>query len=68
MKIYVVLLLAGMTAFARADEGVDILDPARVSALLAVQDRLDAVAAAITKCMEGGREHSVCVCEHRELI
>jgi len=68
MKVSVALLLASMATFARADEGVDILNPARVSGLVTIQNNLDAVAAAIMKCMQGGREHNVCVCEHRELI
>lgn len=68
MKYTFVLLLASMATLVWADESVDITDPAQISGLLAIQDNLDAVSAAIMTCMDRGGKHAACVCEHRELV
>ena len=68
MKLIAILLLAATTSFALADDGVDITDPSRVSELVALQEKLDAVSTAIMGCMDSGGTHQACLCEHRDLI
>lgn len=68
MKQSLIILLAVITNFVWADEGVDITNPAQVSELLDLQEKLDSVSNAIMGCLDSGEEHSVCICKHKELV
>jgi hypothetical protein len=68
MKKLLIILLISITHLAWADEGVDITNPAQVSALQNLQEKLDSVATAIMGCMSSGKSHNACMCKHKELI
>ena len=68
MKQLLIILLAVITPFVWADEGVDITNPVQVSELLDLHEKLDSVANAIMGCMDSGEEHAACICKHKELI
>lgn len=67
--IYTLLILLATNAnFVWADEGIDITNPSQVSALVAISERLDAVSTAIMGCMDSGKGHNTCLCEHKGLV
>ncbi len=68
MKQLLIILLAVITPFVWADEGVDITNPVQVSELLDLHEKLDSVSNAIMGCMDSGEEHAACICKHKELI
>ena len=68
MKQLLIILLAAITHFVWADEGVDITNPVQVSELHHLQEKLDSVSNAIMECMDSGEEHNICQCKHKELI
>ena len=65
---YLVLLLIAMASPAWAEGAIDVADPVLVSELNRLQDQVDTVSTAIMGCMETGREHQACMCEHRGKI
>ena len=62
------MLLTTFSNVVWSDEGVDISDPAQVTELHKVQDKLDSVSTAIMSCMDTGEEHKTCLCKNEELI
>ena len=68
MKKLLIILLTTITHFVWADEGFDITNPAQVTALHNLQEKLDSVSTAIMGCISSGGSHSSCMCKHRELI
>ena len=67
MKLLIILLTV-ITNTVWAYEGVDITNPAQVSELHNLQEKLDSVSNAIMGCMNSGEEHKVCICKHKELV
>lgn len=59
------MLLAGV---AWSDEGIDITEPLKVAALSDLQERIDSISAAVTKCTSSGKDHGDCLCENEEPI
>ena len=49
-------------------EAIDITDPAQVASLRAVQQNLDTVTDAVMRCIDAGRPHAACLCEHEKLV
>lgn len=68
IKYFLAVLLTGTVTLLWADEGVDITDPSRIAALVAIQENLDTVSAAVMECMDAGKPHHDCMCEHKELV
>ena len=68
MKLILTILLVAASNFAWADEGVDITNPNQVLELVTIEEKLDTVSTAIMACMDSGKEHKPCLCEHKEKI
>ena len=68
MKYFLLIFLTTIINIVSADEEIVITEPAQVSALHAVHEKLDAVSDAVMQCIETGEEHATCLCTHKELI
>jgi len=62
------LLLVFFTLNAGADDGVDITDEREAEALLAIQEKIDAVSSEVAECVSSGGVHNVCLCASRQSI
>lgn len=51
-----------------SDDDIDITDADQVSALLAVQEKIDSLSSNVMKCMDSGKEHKACMCDNKALI
>ena len=65
---FLALCLLLISPVAWADDGIDITDPDQVSALLAVQEKIDSLSSSVMKCMDSGKGHKVCMCDNEALI
>lgn len=61
-----VLLLAFLASFAWSDDGVDITEPMKVSALTDLQEKIDSISAGVGGCMKAGKTHGDCMCENKK--
>ena len=68
MKLILCILLVTASNFAWADEGVEITNPNQVLELVIIEEKLDTVSTAIMVCMDSGKTHKPCLCEHKEKI
>ncbi len=68
VKRLLIIFLLSFTNIAWSDDGVDITDPDLVSALLVIQNKLDAISSSVMKCIDSGNDHKVCMCENETLI
>ncbi len=68
VKRLLIILLLSFTNIAWSDDGVDITDPGLVSALLVIQNKLDAISSSVMKCIDSGNDHKDCMCENETLI
>ena len=68
MKYFLSIFLIALLCPVQADEGIDITEPALVSELNNLQEKIESVTAAIRECMDAGEEHEICMCKHKNLI
>jgi hypothetical protein len=52
---FLALCLLLMSHAAWSDDGIDITDADQVSALLAVQEKIDSLSSSVKKCMDSGK-------------
>ncbi len=68
IKRLLIIFLLSFTNIAWSDDGIDINDPDLVSALLEIQNKLDAISSGVMKCIDSGTDHKVCMCNNEALI
>ncbi len=68
MNFFVIMLLAFVISSVRADDGADITDPGQVAGLSNLQDQIDSISTAIMSCMDSGKDHKTCMCQHNDMI
>ena len=68
MKYLLLAYLITTSSYLFAGEEVLIEDPDLVAQLNKIQMNLDEVSLAIATCLESGKEHSICMCESKEII
>jgi hypothetical protein len=61
-----VLLVAFLASLAWSDDGIDITEPMKVSALTDLQEKIDSVSAGVGGCMKAGKAHGECMCENKK--
>ena len=68
MKKLLLVYLIAVSNLLWAGEETLIEDPSLVSQLNLIQINLDKISSTIMNCMDSGKEHSVCMCQSKDII
>ena len=68
MKKMVFIYILTFSGFVSANEEVLIENSKQVAQLNTIQSHLDKVSSAVMSCIDLGKEHSVCLCQNKEII